>query len=663
MAFDVKGKAPGVYIDEVQVPGPIVGVGTSTAAFVGPARKGDLNTPVLLTSWTQFLNNFAPPPDPQGRINPYINEPPVYVTHAVRGFFENEGTSCYFVRVGTAAQASLPLKDRAGTPQPVLRVTAKNEGKVGNDITVEVADASIATTAATKPAAGKLTADAAAHATTVSVDKAAEYRPGDIVLLDDGGGKSERATIDHLNGTTVTLQSSLVNPYPKATSTFRIADLAPGQTTFRVDNAKGIESGSYLDITPQGGATQKAVVQAVDKANNLLTLSQGLAQNIPMGAGDPVVDVKTKEFTLHIVTPTGNEDFTNLSVNPVHSRYFAGIKGLQDSPNVKISLADPPSSTSPPDNLPAVAPATKLVGGADDDLSQIQPANYEAGVDALKKIDDVNILCVPDRTEPDFHQIMINHCATMKDRFAILDPPRDTTVSGITAHRNSPLVTSDRGYAALYYPWVVVANPLTIFNRLVDPRIKVPPSGHIAGLYARTDGTRGVHKAPANDVLRGVLALEQTLSDEEQGPLNDLGVNVIRAFPGRGIRVWGARTVTPPAETQWRYINVRRLLLFIEESIQEGTQFAVFEPNDIGLWATVKRQVTDFLTRVWRDGALFGATPDDAFKVRVDEELNPSSSRALGILTIEVILYPTTPAEFIIFRIIQQPGGPPTIEE
>ncbi len=244
----------------------------------------------------------------------------------------------------------------------------------------------------------------------------------------------------------------------------------------------------------------------------------------------------------------------------------------------------------------------------------------------------------------------------MQDRFAVLDPaqnatpnPQPTAAGGIGFQREQ--VSSNKGYAALYYPWIVIPDPIG------GPPIKVPPSGHVAGLFARTDNTRGVHKAPANETLRGVLALERTLTDDEQGPLNEIGINVIRSFTGRGILVWGARTIAPVDRTQWRYVNVRRLLLFIEESIQEGTAFAVFEPNDIPLWAKVKRQVTEFLTRVWRDGALVGATADKAFRVRVDDELNPPAIRALGQLVIEVIVFPTTPAEFVVFRVIQKPGG------
>jgi uncharacterized protein len=278
---------------------------------------------------------------------------------------------------------------------------------------------------------------------------------------------------------------------------------------------------------------------------------------------------------------------------------------------------------------------------------------YKDAIDALKRVQEVNILCVPDETGMEVQKHLIEHCETMQNRFAILDPLRETENEKINSQRDG--IGSNSGYAALYYPRIYVANPS-------GGRILIPPSGHIAGLYARTDTARGVHKAPANETLRGALGLEKVLTDDEQGPFNEAGINALRFFPGRGVVVWGARTVVPKERTQWRYVNVRRLLLYIEESIREGTRFAVFEPNNQALWQTVQRRVADFLTRVWRAGALFGSTPEEAFRVRVDEELNPADQRALGQLVIEVIVYPVTPAEFVEFRVIQQPGGP-SVEE
>jgi phage tail sheath protein FI len=184
----------------------------------------------------------------------------------------------------------------------------------------------------------------------------------------------------------------------------------------------------------------------------------------------------------------------------------------------------------------------------------------------------------------------------------------------------------------------------------------VPPSGHVCGIIARSDNNRGVHKAPANEIVNGALGVETTMSDIDQGQLNLLGINIIRVFQSGGRPVlWGARTTA--ADRNWQYVSTRRLFLFLEESIQEGIRWAVFEPNNLQLWQKLKRTLTEFLTRVWRDGALFGVTPEDAFYVRIDEVLNPFSDQALGRLNIEIGIRPTFPAEFIIVRIGISPSG------
>jgi len=179
----------------------------------------------------------------------------------------------------------------------------------------------------------------------------------------------------------------------------------------------------------------------------------------------------------------------------------------------------------------------------------------------------------------------------------------------------------------------------------------MPPSGHMAGVWARSDGERGVHKAPANEVVRGVLGLGLSLTSPEQGVLNPVGVNCIRSFPGRGIRVWGARTLS--SDASWRYLNVRRLFNYVEKSIFNGTQWVVFEPNNMDLWERVKRDIKAFLTRVYMDGALFGATADQAFFVKCDAENNPQATRDAGQLIVDIGIAPVKPAEFVIFRIGQ----------
>lgn len=291
-------------------------------------------------------------------------------------------------------------------------------------------------------------------------------------------------------------------------------------------------------------------------------------------------------------------------------------------------------------------------------------ASQRTGIGALEEIDEITMVVCPDLmggylsgklSREDVvavQKAMLNHCETMKDRFAILDALPGMNPQEINDWRMKEANFNSK-YGALYYPWIYVANPRP--QNGAGNQIMVPPSGHIAGVYARTDAERGVHKAPANEQLRGALKLERQLINSEQALLNPNGINCVRAFPGRGILVWGARTLSN--DTSWQYINVRRLFNMIEESIFQGTQWAVFEPNDMDLWERVKRTITAFLTRVWRDGALFGATPEEAFYVKCDAELNPPEVRDVGQLIVEVGIAPVKPAEFVVFRFSQMSGG------
>ncbi len=206
----------------------------------------------------------------------------------------------------------------------------------------------------------------------------------------------------------------------------------------------------------------------------------------------------------------------------------------------------------------------------------------------------------------------------------------------------------DSAYAALYYPWIKVDNPIGTNG---DAEVLIPPSGHIAGVWARTDETRGVWKAPANDTIRGCLDVDYATTQNEQAVLNPIGINCIRTFGTRGIRIWGARTLA--SDTDWRYINVRRLFNMVEATIAEGTQWAVFEPNDMSLWEGIKRTLNAYLRGLWSAGALFGQSVDQAFYVKCDAETNPPESIDQGLLIVEVGIAPVKPAEFVVFRIAQ----------
>jgi uncharacterized protein len=296
------------------------------------------------------------------------------------------------------------------------------------------------------------------------------------------------------------------------------------------------------------------------------------------------------------------------------------------------------------------------------------------GIDVLKAIDEVAIVAAPGASDTASQAALIEHCESMKDRVCILDVPYDVEdLNALTKVAEGKLAppTGDKpdkkpnkaelgpprsSYAAAYFPWVWTPN---VLNSKVE-RL-TPPSGAMAGIYARTDTSRGVHKAPANEVLRGVLRLERRLTHQEQELLNPAGINCLRYFTGKGNLAYGARTLSP--DPQWRYINVRRVFAMAEESISKGTQWVVFEPNDRTLWQSIKRDIEAFLTRLWRDGALTGVTPQQAFFVRCDEGLNTPEVIDAGMVIIQVGLAVVKPAEFVIFRIGQYAGGTNTEEE
>jgi len=273
----------------------------------------------------------------------------------------------------------------------------------------------------------------------------------------------------------------------------------------------------------------------------------------------------------------------------------------------------------------------------------------------LEKIDEIAIVAAPGALEADVQTALVDHCENLQDRFAILDGQETTTITAAAIQGS----VGDNNYAALYFPRVQMV------DRTIDPatgravagaRLYVAPSGLMAGIYSRVDAQRGVHKAPANENVRGALDLEYLVTHNEQKGLNPEGINVIRGFNGN-IKVWGARTLGGDGNGEFKYINVRRLLNFIRESIDEGTQFAVFEPNNQQLWQKIKRSVGAFLTNVWRDGALFGNTPEEAFYVKCDETTNPPEVRELGQVVTEIGVAVVKPAEFVIFRISQLSGS------
>ena len=285
-----------------------------------------------------------------------------------------------------------------------------------------------------------------------------------------------------------------------------------------------------------------------------------------------------------------------------------------------------------PDNI------SKLIIGTDKGVGK------KTGLYLFDQIQDIAIIAAPGVTEPAAQDAILSHCEKHRFRFAVLDSPE--TLDGGIDTMPKP---RDSMMGAYYFPWI------SMYDTVQDKNIFAPPSGGICGIYGRVDGTRGVHKAPANEIFRTALGLKYNLTDAEQELLNPKGINCIRDFPGRGIRVWGARTIS--SNPEWRYINVRRLFCMVEQALQNGTNWVVFEPNTRDLWKKITRNITAFLLNIWRSGALFGDSPEEAFYVRCDDELNPPESVDAGYVVCEIGLAPAKPAEFVVFRVSQKAMG------
>jgi phage tail sheath protein FI len=660
---------PGVFILEQTGPGVIAGVGTSTAGFIGPAKRGPLLKPRRITSFDDFLSLYAAP-DQNGNLDPYINVPQTfYMAHAVRGFFENGGRQAFVVRIGNATSTVWAVKNRK-VPDPSLSDTlfsleALDPGPPTETKIAITVESSSLTPVNLEPrvviAKSNVTAIDVAQK-QVTVADASVFQFGDVVIRKADG--TEVARIDAINGKVLTLSEA---PVSGLTET-RIADLSPQRLTIRMASTTGLFPGSLVKITGVDAANNPiedhALIDSIDD-KGLVTFVDDPAR-IPartktFNLATEAPKLTSFEFRLKVkpALPLQEEVFDNLSLEASHPRF---VGRMVKSKLVKILTPLPPQVTlTMPQRLPVNGPAVITTPGTAVNLTTLSTKDYTDGLKALDKVDDVNFVCIPDASSRGdskaIQRAMIDGCVAIKDRVAILDPGKGLPPSdaGSVAEQRKDL-QSERGFAALYYPWLEAQDPTSTASPPLT--MLIPPCGHVAGIYARTDQERGVHKAPANTDVRGILGLERVLSDGEQGPLNLQGVNVFRIFPGSNtVVVWGARTTVDPTVSDWLYVNVRRLLLFIEESIEEGIRFAVFEPNAPPLWKALKRTITQFLTQVWRDGGLFGDTPDQAFRVRIDEGLNPPDVRARGKLFIEIRVAPVRPAEFVVVRIGLFDGG------
>ena len=428
----------------------------------------------------------------------------------------------------------------------------------------------------------------------------------------------------------------------------------PDGKQYRAKNAAGFNPGDVVEYVDGNG---KSIVNRVkSNQDNVLTFENDFPDSIVDTNLLPTKVVTTSEFTMEVRYGDTTETYANASFNIEAPNYIEKLTAKSDLISVSVQAVDDkkdkkaPAAVKPIDQIGA--DAIGFSGGSNGSVSNISAADFigedngagkRTGIQAFLDNDVVSIMSVPGVTDPNVQLTLVAHCENLASRFAVLDIPQDAKkVQDVIAHRD----IFDSEYAALYHPW------LTVFDPLDKKNIAIPPSGAVMGIYARSDNTRGVHKAPANEVVRACSGLDVQFNKGEQDILNPKGINLIRSFPGQGIRVWGARTVS--SNPKWKYVNVRRLFIFIEESIKANTNWAVFEPNDTALWVRVQRTISVFLTNLWRNGSLMGSSPEEAFFVNIGRDTMSQDDIDNGRLICVIGVAPVKPAEFVIFRITQK---------
>ena len=446
----------------------------------------------------------------------------------------------------------------------------------------------------------------------------------------------------------------------------------------RVKSCDGFTAGDVVEFYDGRTLSHNRVKSAID---GVLSFEEPIGCDIVDTNLLPKKVIKTCEFNVSVRFEDAEETYLNVSLNESASSYIAARMQKSELVTVEVGkVPAQPAAQAPAEKkddkkdekAPAVAPAAKAAGvmppykavggvgeslslgfsgGSDGNIGGTKASDYmgsdngpgkRTGIQAFLENAQVSIMAVPGVTDSDVQLALVAHCENTKSRFAVLDIPLDKKkVGDVLDHRNM----FDTSYAALYHPW------LEVFDPLARKSSYMPPSGAMAGIYARTDTERGVQKAPANEVVRGCTGLSCPYNEGEQDILNPQGVNLIRSFTGRGIRVWGARTAS--SNPLWKYINVRRLFIFVEESLKANTNWVVFEPNSEALWGRVQRTIELFLSSMWRSGALAGTSPGEAFFVNIGRSTMTQDDIDNGRLICNIGIAPVKPAEFVIFRITQ----------
>ena len=678
--------APGVFIEEVPPTlRAIEGVSTSTAGFVGAASRGPRAgfnpftqplangfqaaldpTPVFISSFAEFTRMFGPVPD-----NPDASG---FLAHAVQGFMANGGKRCFVARVTSATTPAAAAATRADHGIR-LRLTARPRAgdrsiflnslrglATGANPDIEfrrVTDNSVAVSldiTAVDPMRGSVLLTAVTGLTAAQADELDPARvfamPVGAPIVADAGprfvARSEGDWGDRLHVRISAADRSPVSVRTAATSS----------TTVQVASTGAFYVGAIVEVRPAAAAASIVVVEEILPGQQLL-----LSAGVTVVAGDTLqileLEVEFQDRGTGAVETFRGLSWNAANVPEIRRRHYSTVVNAQS----RLAYVQPPWAGLAPateGNVLADMPSTPgadflsfsdaagsdgALPGAADVIGVDAGPGQRTGLASLQNVDEISIVAAPGYTDQGAQAAIIAHCERMRYRFAVLDGERDPVggaITSIIAHRN----VYDSSFAAYYVPWLEL--------RVGDRTYTLPPSGHVAGVYARTDVERGVWKAPANEVVRVVTGLHVDITTPEQELLNPRGIDVIRRFEGRGIRVWGARTLS--SDPSVKYVNVRRYLIFLEASLDRGTQWVVFEPNDPRTWARVVSSVSAFLHTQWREGALFGRRPEDAFFVLCDESTMTADDVQNGRLICEIGVAINRPAEFVIFRIEQITG-------
>jgi len=663
-------QTPGVYYERVDASAPaIAAIRTDVAGFVGIAARGPLHTAIPVQSWRQFQAYFG---DFTGA---------GYLAYAVRAFFENGGRRCQVVRVASdVAAAAEAMLQGPPPPHDIWRIAAFSPGVWGNDLDITVKETHRAQTLA---APNNSMPEYSAVASITGFTRGTHVRlsqdgrlPMWKVISDVDAGEKNRAGAKRL---------IWVHEKPEARRHYWI-------------DAKKVRR--YYDDTPLTGfdPSRSILIESVEytlvvrELGRLIRVYEGLslipdharygprvlakleilqdarpAPTLP-AAPEPIVIEESRDLTKPLADWIGpltvkpdltipltggadglallrvydfiGEDVDPLDSDTVKAQKQRGLRVLEDVR--EVAMVAVPDIHIQPRAIPLQAPLPPCIPDP-----CLPPGPPPPAVPRARAVGDLP----PVFSEGEIYQVqavMAQQCETLRDRIALLDPPfaaaRDDKlgIGAVRAWRSR----FDSTYAALYYPWLRVVDPLRSGASLTRD---IPPSGHVAGQYAQTDVQIGVHKAPANTPLVWTQDVTVVINDDVHGVLNPVGINAIRPLSGRGIRIFGARTVS--SDPDWRFVNVRRLLMMIEKAIDVSTQWAVFEPNDIVTRAKLHLVLTSFLLALWQQGALMGAAASEAFFVRCDEENNPASDREQGRLLAEVGVAPSQPFEFVILRV------------